>query len=183
MRTGIVVVGVVLLVVGAVLLFVPITPQPSQKIASNSSTPVLLFSVSGFSVTGSIPISVSWSSTGPVTVAAATCSGTCQNRANVSDVSGITLQSGTSGSFTLNQPNGGEVLIAAVNTGGGNATTTTFNVTTALSTVGTILLIVGILLLIVGVVVKAKSKPVPMQMAPPMDQSTGMADSPPPPTP
>jgi uncharacterized membrane protein len=179
---GVVVVGVVLLILGAVLMFVPIVPQSAQKVSSGSTLPAVIFSVSGFSVTGSIPVSVSWSSTGPVEVAAATCSGSCAS-ANASAASGVVLQSGTSGSFTLNQPNGGQVVLVAVSTNSSSPTTTTFNVTTALSTVGSILLILGIVLLIVGVVVKSKSKAAPMPMSPAADQSTGMTDSPPPPTP
>jgi uncharacterized membrane protein len=173
MRIGIVVVGVVLLLIGAVLLFVPVVPQANQTVDTSSQLPFIAFQVSGYSLTGSIPISVSWTSPTAVEVFAAVCSGTCSNSSVGSSVSGVTLQSGTSGSFTLNQPNGGTVGIGALNSGGSgsSAPTVTFSIKTALSTLGTLLLIVGILLLILGVVLKSKKAPAmapaPMPAAPP----------------
>lgn len=155
MRMAIVVVGIVLAVIGAVLLFVPVVPQANQTVQSGSSTPYVLFSVTGFSITGSIPVSMSWSSPTSVTILAAACSAHCS--ANVSQISGITSQTGTSGSFTLSQPDGGEVIfgVLSFNTSG-SAPTVTLKTSTALTTVGSILLIVGIIVLILGVVVKSK---------------------------
>jgi uncharacterized membrane protein len=180
MRMALVVVGVVLLVIGAVLMFVPVSSQADQTIPAHSALPFVEFSVSGFSLTGSIPVAVSWTSTGPVTVVAVAGS---TNVGNPSAATGATIQTGTSGSFTINQPDGGAVVLGALNlSGNGNSSpSTTFKITTALTSVGSILLIVGILLLIVGVVLKSKSKISPQPMAPPMDQSTGMGSSPPPP--
>jgi uncharacterized membrane protein len=152
MRLGMVIVGVIVVIIGAVLLFVPLVPQTSQTVASNSSTPFYLGSVSGFSLTGNIAVAVSWTSTTTVTIAAAACSGTCSN---ISQISGITTQSGTSGSFTLNQPDGGEVIMGIV-TSGGAAANATFKITTALATVGSILVIVGIVILIAGIVLHRK---------------------------
>jgi hypothetical protein len=156
---GIVVAGIVLLVIGAVLLFVPLVPQADQTIKSNSSLPVSVFSVSGFSITGSIPVSVSWTSNASVIVVGA-AGGNIAN-SNISSVSGIVTQTGTSGSFTLNQPDGGEVVLGVLGGSGfggsGSNATVTFHVSTALTTVGSILLIVGILILIVGLVLKSKS--------------------------
>ncbi|MCI4352422.1 MAG: AAA family ATPase [Thermoplasmata archaeon] len=142
------VVGLVLAVVGAVLLFVPVVAQPSQTVQTTSSTPYVAFTVSGFSLTGSIPVSVSWTSTASVTVLAAACSAQCSG--NPSSISGLTTQTGTSGKFTLNQPDGGAVVLGALNVGGA-AAAVTFKVTTALTSIGSILLIVGILLLVVGI--------------------------------
>lgn len=59
MRMAIVVVGIVLLLIGAVLLFVPVVNQQSQTVNTASATPFDEFSVSGFSITGSIPVSIS----------------------------------------------------------------------------------------------------------------------------
>ncbi|MFI5414458.1 MAG: hypothetical protein ACHQ16_02170, partial [Candidatus Lutacidiplasmatales archaeon] len=176
---GIVVAGIVLLVIGAVLLFVPLVPQADQTIRSNSSLPVAAFSVSGFSVTGSIPVSVSWTANASVTVIAA-AGGTVAN-ANISSVSGLVTQTGTSGSFTLSQPDGGEVVLGVFGGsafgGSGSNATVTFHVTTALTTVGSILLIVGILILIVGLVLKSKSAkmaaPAASQWTPPPPQPAG----------
>ena len=168
MRKGILIVGVVLAVIGAVLLFIPVTPQASQSIDSNSATPFTLFQVSGFSITGSIAVSVSWTANTTVTMAAVTCSAACAG-GNASSIAGLALQSGTSGSFTLGQPNGGYVLVGIFSSGSGSPPAhATLNVTTAQSTVGSIVLILGIVLLIVGVVLKSKSKMAPAPAEPMM---------------
>ncbi|MCI4355716.1 MAG: hypothetical protein L3K18_01045 [Thermoplasmata archaeon] len=158
---GIVVVGIVLLVIGAVLLFVPLVPQPDQTVKSNSSLPFDLFSVSGFSVTGSIPVAVSWTSNGTVTVVAAAGSSEAQYTGASGGVSGLVTQTGTSGSFSLNQPDGGEVVLGVLSGsafgGSSSNATVAFHVTVAQTTVGSLLLIVGIVILIVGIVLKSKS--------------------------
>jgi uncharacterized membrane protein len=177
MRLGLVIVGVVLAIIGAALLFVPVVPQSNQTISTASSPPLAILSVSGFSLTGSIPVAVSWTANSSVTVFAAACSATCSN---VSMVSGTTVQTGTSGSFSLSQPNGGEVALGAIKASG-PPSTVTFKLTTALSTVGTVLLIIGIVVLIVGVVLRSgKAK-----MATAMPPSAPTATTPPvsPPTP
>ena len=161
MRIGIVVAGVVLIVIGAVLLFVPITDQGTQTVTS--SAPEVL-QVSGFSITGSIPVSISWTSSSAVEVLAAACSSSCDT-GNINAISGLTIQSGTSGSFTLNQPNGGEIVLGVITTGGSSASAT-FTVKTALSLVGTILLLVGIVILIVGAVLRSRPKAEAMPPAP-----------------
>jgi hypothetical protein len=162
-RAGLVVVGIVLAVIGAVLLFVPVVPQGSDSVpSSGTNLPFLTVSVLGFSITGSIPVAVTWTATARVTVVAATCSAKCT--ANFSTISGIVLQSGTSGSFTLNQPNGGEMRFGAVSSSSpfvgalnasGSPFTVTFTLTTALSTVGTVLVVIGSIVLILGAVVKS----------------------------
>jgi uncharacterized membrane protein len=179
MRPVLVVVGIVLLIVGAVLLFEPVVPQANQTITSSSNPPFVVESVSGYSLTGSIAVHISWTASSPVEVIAAACAANCN--AN-SSASGATLQSGTSGSFTLNQPNGGEIAFGAFNSTsfkGGNAT---FTISTALATVGTLLLVVGIIVFLAGLVLKsdkakaAAAKP-PMMATPPTDVSSA-----PPPT-
>jgi uncharacterized membrane protein len=175
MRIGLVIVGVVLLIVGAALLFVPVVPQSNETVSSSSTAPYYAASVSGFSLTGSIPIAVTWASSGPsVTVIAGACSGSCISS---SQVSSITYQNGTSGSFTLSQPDGGSILMGVDQGGGG--VNVTFKITTALTTVGSILVPVGILVLIVGAVLKrGGSKPAPAPMAAPEPTPTA-PESPP----
>lgn len=179
MRVGIVVAGIVLVIVGAVLLFVPVVAQGSHTLDQSSANSFYLFSVSGFSITGSIPVSISWSSPSTVVMIAAACSATC----DTGNLAGLSLATGTgtSGTLTVNQPNGGEVVVGFEPTSGGSSNATaTVNVTTALTTVGSILLIVGILILIVGVVLRSKSKMAPMA-PPPMSPDTGsMGQAPPP---
>jgi uncharacterized membrane protein len=176
MRIGLVIVGVILLIVGAVLLFVPVVPQSNETVSSSSSTPYYEASVSGYSISGSIPISVTWTSSGPaVEVAAGACSSGCTNP---SQVSSLTFQNGTSGSFTLNQPNGGSIVMGEIYSGS-SAVNVTFKITTALSTVGTILVPVGILILIVGAVLKGKGAK--MAAAPAPTPAEPSSTPPPPP--
>jgi uncharacterized membrane protein len=177
MRAGLVVVGIVLAIIGAALLFVPVLPQSNETATSSSSTPYYAGSVSGFSLTGSIVVAVSWSTNGntSVNVIAATCGGSCDN---VSDVSGITSQNGTSGSFTLSQPNGGSIIMGVIYSG--EAVTVTFKITTTLSTVGTLLIVLGIILLILGIVLGRKSTAPTTPTPPPVNPAMGPGGAPPP---
>jgi hypothetical protein len=168
-----------LLLVGAVLLFVPVVDQGSQTVDTSSALPGELVSVSGFSLTGSIPVTVTWTATSAVEVAVASCSGSCES-ANATGVSGVTTQSGTSGTISLNQPDGGEVAMVAFSTTGGHGANVTFDVKTALTSVGSILLVVGILLLIVGVVLKSKPKGGAAPMSAPPSEAAPDPNSPPP---
>ena len=52
MRTGFVVVGVVLVILGAVLMLVPLVPQASVTVSQ--STPYVA-NITGFSITGTSP--------------------------------------------------------------------------------------------------------------------------------
>ncbi|MCI4338975.1 MAG: hypothetical protein L3J68_01405 [Thermoplasmata archaeon] len=178
MRAGLVVVGIVLAIIGAALLFVPVLPQSNETATSSSSTPYYAGSVSGFSLTGSIVVAVSWSTGGntSVNVIAATCGGSCDN---ASDVSGITSQNGTSGSFTLSQPNGGSIVMGVIYSGE-TPVTVTFKITTTLSTVGTLLIVLGIILLILGVVLGRKSKAATPPTPQPVNPAMGPGGAPPP---
>ncbi|HEV8050210.1 MAG TPA: hypothetical protein VGP88_06415 [Thermoplasmata archaeon] len=181
MRPVLVVVGIVLLIVGAVLLFEPVVPQANQTVSNNSNVPFVVESVSGYSLTGSIVVHISWTSASPVEVIAASCAANCNANSSASGVSGITLQTGTSGSFTLNQPNGGEIAFGAYNPTGASGGNATFTISTALATVGTLLIVVGIIVFIAGLVLKSdkaraaaaapaaptSSSPPPMEPTPP----------------
>lgn len=174
MRIGIVVAGVVVIVIGAVLLFVPVVNQGTQTVTVTAPE---VFQVSGFSITGGIPVSISWTSSVSVEVLAAACSSSC-NTGSINSLSGLVLQSGTSGSFTLNQPNGGEVVLGVVTTGGTSGSAT-FTIKTALTTVGSILLILGIIILIVGAVLRSRPKATAMPPAPmPVEPAPEMTDAP-----
>jgi uncharacterized membrane protein len=176
-----VVLGVVLLIVGVVLLFVPVMPQTSQSLTagtSQTSSDVYLGQVSGWSLTGNIPVAISWNSSADVIVGYATQSGACPSYLNVSNLV-VSTQNGTSGSFTVNQPNGGCIVLAAA----GYGSVVTFKITTSLTLIGTILVFVGIIVMIVGIVLRGKPKAqpqpgYPQQMAP----MGGYPGAPPPPT-
>jgi len=176
------VVGVVLVVIGVALMYVPLSPQPNQQVwyTEPRGDQGYVGSVSGWSITGSIPVAVSWSANGStsVSVLAGTCSGNCSN----GQVSDVTYQNGTSGSFTLNQPNGGSVAMGVLSFNGA-AESVTFKITTALTTVGAGLLILGIILVIVGLVVRSKRKSAPEAAPPPTPTGTPAETAPPaPPT-
>jgi uncharacterized membrane protein len=168
-----VVVGVVVLVIGVVLQFVPVASQGSETVVGGSDAPYWAGSVSGVSLTGSIPVSVAWSSSTAVTVLAGVASGGCSSPTSVS---GVASQSGTSGTFTLNQPDGGCLLLESGPGTGGSSVNVTFTIKTALTTVGSAMIIFGVILVIVGLVLRRKSAKAP---APPNAPSSSTA---PPPT-
>ncbi len=159
MRAGLVALGIILAVLGATLLFVPILPQSHETINSAETTPYYAGSVSGFSLSGSIPIAVSWTVNGtdPVEVVAAACSGACTN---VSEISSEAYENGTAGSFTLAQPNGGTVVLGVLYDGTPGEIVT-FQITIGAATVATVLVAVGLLVLIVGVVARRPTPPAP----------------------
>jgi uncharacterized membrane protein len=174
MRIGILVVGVVLIVLGAVLGFVPLVQVASQSI--NESTPYEA-NVTGFSITGSVPASVAWSSSSSISVEVGTCSSLQSNGSCSGSVSLQPIQTGTSGTFSFSVPDGGAFVVAISSLTAANASIT---VKLAQSTIGFILIILGIVLLIVGLVLKSKGA---KMAAPTMDSSAPVSTpEPPPPT-
>lgn len=146
--------GGVILVVGTVLLLVPVTPQPTETVRSQ-----YVGSVSGFSLIGKIAVFVTWTSAGAVQIGAAACPSTC----TLSDYgrSGAVRQYGTSGSFSLNQPDGGSIIMGNVGPTpqivGLSGPNITFHITTAPTTVGTGAVVVGGAVLILGLVLRSTS--------------------------
>lgn len=170
MRGGLVAVGIIVAILGAALLFVPLLPQSNQTVSSDSETPYYIGSVTGYSLLGTIPVSVAWSVNGStsVEVAGAACPGTC----NVSsDISGVTFENGTSGSFTLSQPNGGQIIMGVIYDGFPSVTVT-FKITVGLATEGTALLILGIVVLLVGLIARGPAKSPPIAAPPPSSPPT-----------
>jgi hypothetical protein len=159
MRWSWVLVGVAAIVIGAALLFVAVVPQGEQTVTystSNSTTlPYYEASITGYSLTGTIVILVSWTAaqSADVQVVAAACSAACNG--DINRYSDLTNQTGTSGSFTLDQPNGGSIIFGILSTANGSDASVTFKVTTALSTVGSALVVVGVILVVVGVVLRS----------------------------
>jgi uncharacterized membrane protein len=171
MRKGMVIVGVVLLVIGLVLMFVPLVQAATENLpGSGIDVAQYNATVTGFGITGGVEISVSWTASSSSIVAVGWCP-TALNSTN--ECPGTTNGSGntvvkdldtTSGSATFGVPNGGYF---AVEMGSINSTTTgSFTITISESTIGLILFVIGILLLIVGAVTKRKPKPAPMPAEP-----------------
>jgi len=157
-----VVLGVVLLVAGAVLLFVPVVPQGShtETIAIDSANRgwyQLTENISGVSVTGGIPVSVSWTSSGEVYVDAAGCSHYCDNVSQVANY--MQVEAGLSGSISLTQPNGGSIFLAwAQQSEPPTSINFTYSITTGLTVVGPVLLIAGSISLILGIAMRSKDE-------------------------
>ncbi len=170
MRAGAVVLGVLLMVGGAVLAYVPFVPQPEQKV---TSTNPLVFNVTAlFSLTGTDPLSASWTATVSVTLWAASCDHVNPNGSNLSNIcrgfAVIATQNGTSGSFSWAPKLGATVLIGFVPTNLSSTNgTATINVKTAEPAIGWIVFFLGLILLIVRLVVRKRGEPMPASPPPP----------------
>ena len=151
MRIGWVIVGAVIAVTGVALLYVPVIPQASRTLTASPGAPAyFIASAPGASLTGKIPVSVSWTASTTVTVIGGACTSNCSNFSNLSD---IVLQTGTSGTFTVDQPVGGSIFMGA-NTSDSSTGSVTFKATTAYTTVGSLLVIIGILILVAGLLLR-----------------------------
>ncbi len=188
MRWVVSVAGVAVLLVGVLLLWVPLAPQPAPTLSSGPlpPSPGYVFSVGGYSLTGTIPVTIYWTMSGgtTVTLAAAACSNRC-NSGNVSALSGLSIETGTTGTFTIDQPNGGEIVVVMVSfSSPSDSVGVALSIMVGIPTVGSILLIGGIALVILGVVLPSGRRPVSTPSVPPPTpvQDTTNPSSPPPPS-
>jgi uncharacterized membrane protein len=152
MRVGFVVVGVVLILLAAVLMFVPLFTVSSETVPYDQ---VYTANVTGFSITGTIAGTLTWSTSSAVDFFFFTCSAVTNDHCSGTNTS--TNQSGTGGTFTFNVKPGGAI-------GGGfimGAPSASVTVKLAQDTIGLILLILGILLLLIGAATKRKMKSAP----------------------
>lgn len=173
------VVGLVLVILGAVLLYVPLVPSSETFQAtdgfscaeSGASTCVnySLFDASP-ALLGGTMAKLTFSSSGPVFFTAITCSKTvttsqlqsatsnaqAQAVCGTEDVVYNGTQEGaqTSGSASFSIPSSGTLIFVAISDGPGPSVSTSLTYSEPLA--GFILLIVGILLLLVGLVAKGK---------------------------
>jgi hypothetical protein len=156
-RVGVLIAGIVVIVIGAVLLFVPILPLQSQTVTS--SAPDIFNVTTAFSPTGGLQLSLTWSSATSITFAVFTCSSINLNAHNFSGIcrgpSIIGFQNGTSGSFNFATKQGSTVFAGIVSQRSGTASV---NVSGSSPVLATILLVLGVVLAIVGVVLKRKVK-------------------------
>jgi hypothetical protein len=186
MRWSWVAVGVVIALLGAVLLFVPVVPQGSETATYASTSGGVQYSyyranVSGYSLSGTIVVAVSWTSntSTAVQVIAAACSASCGE--NYQQLSDVTNETGTKGTFVLDQPNGGSIVMGILSTESGKSASVTFKVTTALATVATALVVIGLVLVIAGAVLRRKPgppAPATIPSAPRDDLEPGAVDPP-----
>ncbi|MCI4320303.1 MAG: hypothetical protein L3K23_09300 [Thermoplasmata archaeon] len=157
MRAGLVVVGVILVVLGAVLLFVPLLPMQSQTVTS--SNPDAFNITTAFSPTGNVQLSLTWTSSTSVEFLVLTCTGINLNGHNFSSIcqghSIIGFENGTSGSFSFATKVGSTVLAGIVSPGSSSATV---NVSGSSPLLATLFLVLGLILLIVGLILRKKVK-------------------------
>lgn len=158
MRPGLVVVGVVLLVVGAALLFVPLIPQASQTVTYQKTS--YSANLTGYSLTGSVAGSLAWNSNRTIEFLFVTCpTSTCSSGA-------FTLQdqNGTSGTFSFSVPSGGQIVAGILSGPPGSSATVKLTLTEP--TYGSVLLVGGVLVLVVGLGLRRKPSPAPVGASP-----------------
>jgi len=184
MRWSWVAVGVVVVLLGAILLYVAIVPQGSETATYSTTGGGAQYSyyranVTGYSLSGTIVVSVSWSSntSTPVQVIAAACSASCGG--SYQQLSDVTNESGTTGSFVLDQPNGGSIVMGILSSEGGKSASVTFKVTTAAATAATALVVIGIVLIVVGAVLRRKPSPAPYAVPSPATRNDSAPAAPP----
>jgi hypothetical protein len=161
MRAGIVVVGIVFGVLGALLLFEPIVPLQSQTVTSTNPD---IFSVAAVvSPTGNVELTVTWSSTMPTTFAVYTCTSVTLPASNVSTAcrGAVTIgtETGTSGTFHFPVKLGSSVIAGIFAQKPGTASVT---VTGSSPLLATFLLVLGGVVVVVGVILKRKGATAPV---------------------
>ncbi len=161
MRWSWVAVGVALAVVGVLLLYVPVVPQRSETATYSTSSEGVQYgyyraNVSGYSLSGTVVVDVSWTSntSTSVQVIAAACTAACGG--DYQHLSDVTNETGTQGRFVLDQPNGGSIVMGVLSTATGKDASVTFKITTAFATAGSVLVVAGPVLVIVGAVVRRR---------------------------
>lgn len=188
-RKGLVIVGVILLVLGAVLAFVPLVSQSVQQTGSASSSGFTGYVWDNNGIFLPAMVKVSWTSSSDAAFFYITCTNTItQSQAQAanfnltSSCNGMktygaqttsfggqtyNYDTGTSGSQSITVPGGGTLLFQGTSTGG-----STINITANYPEplIGLILLIVGVLLLLVGLVTGAKK---PKAQTPPQAWGPG----------
>jgi len=145
--------GAIVVAGGAILLYVPVISQDLAPISAVPGPPAYdLGRIDGTSPTGYVYVAVRWTATAGVLVIGGACSGTCTS---YSELSGITVQRGTSGSFTIDQPIGGEFFIGA-NTTSESTAVVSVEITSTFSTLATILVPIGVVVGLAGVLLGRK---------------------------
>lgn len=158
MRAGLVVVGVVVLIVGAALLFVPILPQANATVTYERAG--YEANITGFSLTGSIAGTLAWNANQTVEFVFVSCpTGPCSSGAST-----IETQNGTSGSISFSVPSGGEVGARIV--AGPPGASATVKLTLSEPTWGSILVVAGVVILLAGLLLRRKPSPAPVGASP-----------------
>jgi hypothetical protein len=175
--------GIVLIVIGIALSYVPIVPEGSHSATTTFSSSAGVWSewyqfsenVSGYSVTGVIPVTISWSASAGTDADAAACFGHCTNVTQVESFM-KTEGEGTSGSFSLLQPNGGSIFLALIQQTHPPASDNfTFSITAVLTVAGPLLLTFGTITIILAGILRPRGEVHPStkylpEVNPPLDE-------------
>ncbi len=176
MRKGILAIGVVLAVIGAVVMTVPLLPDSESFSAStpgpcnegaNCTQAFNVYSASD-GVFGGTSAKLSWSSTGTVTFVAVTCTKQIttdvldsQNASQIDAACGtnhtVADASGTSGSYTFTIPSGGSLAYFAFSSASTLPTVST-TLTTTSPLLGLAGVALGIVLILLGLVLRPKAR-------------------------
>jgi hypothetical protein len=158
LHASLLVVGMVVAIAGALLLFVPVYPLASYTTTAGATPGSVGFNVTGFSLTGTIPVAVSWTAGSSVLVEAClppypSVPTLCQH---------LLSQNGTSDSFELNLRSGEEFVISVLLISPltePSPTSVTFKVSYAPVSIGLAVLIIGGILLVLGAVLRSGKAP------------------------
>ncbi len=177
MRTGLVVVGLILLILGAVLLFIPILPgntnfsavSPTQCVSQATCQVSYNIYEASPSLLGGTSAKFTWSSPSTIFFHAVTCTNavsgsqlssattTAQFNAACGTSNVIANTTGTGGTYTFTIPSGGSFVFFGISAGTSSVTgSSTLTATEPL--LGLVILVVGLLLLIVGAATTSKKK-------------------------
>lgn len=156
--------GIVLILIGIVLSYVPVVPEGTHTATVTGSSSAGLGSfwyqfsenVSGYSVTGVIPVTISWTASAATDADAAACFGYCHDVTQVESFM-KTEGEGTGGSFSLLQPNGGSIFLALIQqTTPPASDNVSFSITAVLTVAGPLFLTSGTIAIILGGVLQRK---------------------------
>jgi hypothetical protein len=145
MRGGILAVGVILVILGIVILYVPLASMGSGSVSVGSG---MTFQTSGTYFSQSL--AVSWTSPSPMTITIMSCSSVDPVTHDCSNPSVITTMIGTSGTYTFTAGSGQYYQITAL--GIGTASITTKG---TIPTLGYILIVIGAIVALLGVILRS----------------------------
>lgn len=148
--------GTALILSGTVLIYVPVVSQGSHtrtlEYPPGNWYYILTENISGRSLTGMIPVSISWSSNGSMDVVAAACNHPCLNESQLPKNSTTYQNLVTSGTVALDVRNGGSIFVAWFQqTDHPPSTEFTYTVWTVQTTAPPVLLVSGSIILVLGV--------------------------------
>lgn len=152
-----IILGLALILSGVIVIFVPVVRQGSGSrtlvYPPGDRYYILTENISGFSITGTIPVTIQWSTNGSVDVVAAACVRYCSNESQLPPGSTVYQNLLTSGSFSLNVTNGGSIFVAWFQqTDHPPTTALTYTVWTGLTAAPPVLLGLGAAVVVLGVV-------------------------------